>query len=133
VKATMRFETKPGEQAQVDFGHFPFITPDGQRHWYWGFVMVLAWSRLLYVEFIRHADVASFIRCHLNASSASAASRVPASTTIRQWWSWGGTPTACRTGTRRFSTSRSGSVSRRGCVGLIAPRPKGASRVASST
>jgi transposase len=67
VTATMRFETKPGEQAQVDFGHFPFITPDGQRHWYWGFVMVLAWSRLLYVEFIRHADVASFIRCHLNA------------------------------------------------------------------
>ena len=56
-----------GEQAQVDFGHFPFLTPDGQRHWYWGFVMVLAWSRLLYVEFIRRADVASFIRCHLNA------------------------------------------------------------------
>ena len=25
VKATMRFETKPGEQAQVDFGHFPFL------------------------------------------------------------------------------------------------------------
>lgn len=67
VKATMRFETKPGEQAQVDFGHFPFLTPDGQRQWYWGFVMVLAWSRLLYIEFIRRADVASFIRCHLNA------------------------------------------------------------------
>ncbi|MGH7397963.1 MAG: IS21 family transposase [Candidatus Rokuibacteriota bacterium] len=67
VKATMRFETKPGEQAQVDFGHFPFLTSDGQRHWYWGFVMVRAWSRLLYVEFIRRADVASFIRCHLNA------------------------------------------------------------------
>lgn len=67
VKATVRFETKPGEQAQVDFGHFPFLTADGQRHWYWGFVMVLAWSRLLYVEFIRRADVASFMRCHLNA------------------------------------------------------------------
>jgi transposase len=25
VKATMRFETKPGEQAQVDFGHFAFL------------------------------------------------------------------------------------------------------------
>jgi transposase len=67
VKATVRFETKPAEQAQVDFRHFPFLTPDGQRHWYWGFVMVLAWSRLLYVEFIRRADVTSFIRCHLNA------------------------------------------------------------------
>jgi transposase len=67
VNATVRFETKPGEQAQVDFGRFAFLAPDGQRHWYWGFVMVLAWSRLLYVEFIRRADVASFIRCHLNA------------------------------------------------------------------
>jgi len=67
VKATMRFETQPREQAQVDFGHFPFLTLDGQPHWYWGFVMVLAWSRLLYVEFIRRADVASFVRCHLNA------------------------------------------------------------------
>jgi transposase len=67
VKATTRFETKPGEQAQVDFGHFPFLTSDGQRHWYGGFVMVLAWSRLLYVEFLRRADVTSFIRCHLNA------------------------------------------------------------------
>jgi hypothetical protein len=26
VSATMRFETKPGEQAQVDFGRFPFRT-----------------------------------------------------------------------------------------------------------
>lgn len=67
VTAAMGFETKPGEQAQVDLGHFAFLPPDGQPHWYWGFVMVLAWSRLLYVEFIRRADVASFVRCHLNA------------------------------------------------------------------
>jgi hypothetical protein len=24
-------ETKPSEQAQVDFGRFPFLTPAGQR------------------------------------------------------------------------------------------------------
>jgi len=70
IKATMRFETKPGEQAQVDFGHFAFVTPTGQRQWLWGFVMVLAWSRLLYVEFIRRADVATFLRCHLHAFEA---------------------------------------------------------------
>jgi transposase len=67
VKATMRFETTPGEQAQVDFGRFAFLTASGQRQWRWGFVMVLTWSRLLYVEFIRRADVATFIRCHLHA------------------------------------------------------------------
>jgi transposase len=70
VKATMRFEPKPGEQAQVDFGHFAFVTPTGQRQWLWGFVMVLAWSRLLYVEFVRRADVATFLRCHLHAFEA---------------------------------------------------------------
>jgi transposase len=29
--ATMRFETRPGEQAQVDFGYFSYLTPDGSR------------------------------------------------------------------------------------------------------
>ena len=29
--------------------------------------MVLGWSRAIYVEFVRRADVATFIRCHLNA------------------------------------------------------------------
>ncbi len=33
----------------------------------WAFVMVQGWSRAIYVEFVRRADVASFIRCHLNA------------------------------------------------------------------
>ena len=67
AKATVRFETNPAEQAQVDFGHFAYVTPTGERRWYWAFVMVLSWSRLLYVEFIRRADVATFIRCHVNA------------------------------------------------------------------
>jgi transposase len=67
VAATVRFETKPGEQAQVDFGRFPFLTPEGHRQWFWPFVMVLAGSRALYVQFIRRADVASFLRCHLDA------------------------------------------------------------------
>jgi transposase len=67
AKATVRFETEPAEQAQVDFGHFAYVTPTGARQWYWAFVMVLSWSRLLYVEFVRRADVATFIRCHVNA------------------------------------------------------------------
>jgi transposase len=65
--ATMRYETEPGEQAQVDFGHFTYLTTDGQRRSVWAFVMVLSWSRMLYVEFIARADTATFIRCHLNA------------------------------------------------------------------
>ena len=33
----------------------------------WAFVMVLSWSRSIYVEFIRRADTASFIQGHVNA------------------------------------------------------------------
>ena len=66
-RATMRFETEPGEQAQVDWGSFSYAGADGRKHRLWAFVMVLGWSRALYVEFVRRADVASFMRCHLNA------------------------------------------------------------------
>jgi len=67
VKATVRFETQPGEQAQVDFGRFRYKLPEGGTRSYWGFVMVLSWSRAIYVEFVPKADTAAFIRCHLNA------------------------------------------------------------------
>ena len=63
----MRFETESGEQAQVDWGVFSYIGEDGRKHRMWAFVMVLGWSRAIYVEFVRRADVATFIRCHLNA------------------------------------------------------------------
>ena len=33
----------------------------------WAFVMVLGWSRAIYVELVRRADTASFIQCHVNA------------------------------------------------------------------
>lgn len=29
--------------------------------------MVLGWSRAIYVEFVRRADVASFMQCRVNA------------------------------------------------------------------
>jgi len=66
-KVTMRFETEPGEQAQVDWGEFRYQTPEGGRRKLWCFVMVLSWSRAMYVEFVPKADTTTFIRCHLNA------------------------------------------------------------------
>jgi transposase len=65
--ATMRYETDPGEQAQVDFGFFRYELPTGGTRSLWAFALVLSWSRALYVEFIQRADVASFIRCHVHA------------------------------------------------------------------
>jgi len=66
-KATMRFETAPGEQAQVDWGCFGFIEHQGRRRRLYAFVMTLGWSRATYVEFTVSADEAWFLRCHLHA------------------------------------------------------------------
>ena len=66
-KATVRFETEPGEQAQVDFGLYRYVTPEGTTKQVYAFVMVLSWSRAIYVEFVTRADLVTFLRCHWNA------------------------------------------------------------------
>lgn len=66
-QSTMRFETAPGEQAQVDWGSFAYRTADGKERRVWAFVMVLSWSRAMYVEFVSRPTTETFIRCHLNA------------------------------------------------------------------
>ena len=63
----MRFETEPGEQAQVDWGSLSYIGADGKQRRVWVFVMTLGWSRACYVELVRKADTAAFIQCHVNA------------------------------------------------------------------
>lgn len=65
--ATVRFETAPGEQAQVDWGHFGFIEHRGRRRPLYAFVMTLGFSRAMYLEFTVSADSAWFLRCHLHA------------------------------------------------------------------
>jgi len=66
-EATVRFETLPGEQAQVDWGHFGFIEDHGRRRKLYGFVMTLGWSRASYLEFTISADAAWWLRCHVHA------------------------------------------------------------------
>ena len=66
-EATMRFETAPGEQAQVDWGSLPYVGEDGKLRRVWVFVMTMGWSRACYVELVRRADTAAFIQCHANA------------------------------------------------------------------
>ncbi len=62
----MRFETALGEQAQVDFGSCAYRAPTKGTRRVWAFTMVVSWSRMLYLEFIRRADTSTFIRCHLH-------------------------------------------------------------------
>jgi transposase len=66
-QATVRFETKPGEQAQVDWGHFGHIVHQGKRRRLYAFIMTLGWSRAMYLEFTVSMDLAWWLRCHVHA------------------------------------------------------------------
>ena len=66
-KAYLRFETLPGQQAQVDFGDFQMTQADGTTSTVYGFVMVLGYSRYPYVEFLERCTMTAFLRCHQNA------------------------------------------------------------------
>jgi transposase len=64
--ATVRFETEPGEQAQVDWACFGTIEHQGHQRRLYAFLMTLAWSRAMYVEFTVSADMAWWLRCHIH-------------------------------------------------------------------
>lgn len=65
--ATVRFETEPGEQAQIDWGHFGQIEHQGRQRRLYAFVMTLGWSRAIYLEFTVSLEAVWFLRCHLHA------------------------------------------------------------------
>lgn len=70
-KLTVRYETPPGKQAQADWayaGRFPDPSgPSGHMVPVYIFVMVLGFSRMLYVEFTSSMKLPTLISCHLNA------------------------------------------------------------------
>lgn len=66
---TVRVETPPGEEAQVDFGYAGrMIDPEtGELRKTWVFVMTLSWSRHQYAEFVFDQKVETWLRLHRNA------------------------------------------------------------------
>jgi transposase len=65
-QATVRFETEPGQQTQVDWGHFGYIKHQGKRRRLYGFVMTLGWSRAMYLEFTVSTNITWWLRCHIH-------------------------------------------------------------------
>ncbi len=63
AKATVRFETAPGQQAQADWAYVGVV--EGVK--VYAFIMVLSFSRMLYVEFTKSMDMATLIGCHQKA------------------------------------------------------------------
>lgn len=67
-KLTVRFETAPGDQAQVDWQYAGvFQTPAGETVKVYAFVMVLGYSRAIYVHFTTSMALPVLLLCHEKA------------------------------------------------------------------
>jgi len=65
--AVRRFETAPGRQAQVDWGHFGTLESDGRSQPVWGFTFTLGYSRALMAEAALDQKLGTLLRLHEEA------------------------------------------------------------------
>ena len=70
AEAYLRLRTLPGEQAQVDWGHFGHLQIGRARRTLMAFVMVLSHSRQIFLRFCLDARMENFLRGHLAAFAA---------------------------------------------------------------
>lgn len=68
-KATVRFETMPGLQGQVDWAFFEdhLVSEGRELRKLYCFLMILGYSRMRYIEFVTDMSTNTLIRCHQNA------------------------------------------------------------------
>src|SRR5215471_21634411 len=62
----MRYETKPGEQMQYDWGEVRYEHKGHDRKLY-GFTAVLGYSRMRFITFVKRCDTPTMIRCMMEA------------------------------------------------------------------
>ena len=65
--AYVRFETAPGFQAQMDIGDFKVRCENGEEITVYAMIMVLGFSRHMYVEFVERCTMPVFLDFHMNA------------------------------------------------------------------
>ena len=70
AEAYLRLRSLPGEQAQVDWGHFGHLQIGRARRPLMAFVMVLSHSRQIFLRFFLDARMESFLRGHVGAFTA---------------------------------------------------------------
>lgn len=66
-RGSHRFETNPGEQAQVDWGHFGKIEVNGRVERLYFFLYTLGYSRAAYLEFTVRQNLQTLLNCHINS------------------------------------------------------------------
>lgn len=70
AEAYLRLRTLPGEQMQCDWAHFDHLQIGRARRPLMGFVMVLSYSRRIFLRFSLNAQMDSFLRGHVEAFDA---------------------------------------------------------------
>jgi transposase len=67
VVAVRRFETPPGKQAQVDWGHLGSLSEAGVEHAMWGFTITLGYSRMMMAEAATNQTLGTLLRMRESA------------------------------------------------------------------
>jgi transposase len=67
AEAYLRLRSLPGEQGQVDWGHFGKLTVGQAVRPLMAFVLVLSWSRQIFLRFYPGAAMPYFLRGHVDA------------------------------------------------------------------
>lgn len=67
AEAFQRLKTLPGEQAQVDWAHFGKFQVGRAQRVLWAFVLVLSFSRRVFLRFFPSASMPFFLRGHVDA------------------------------------------------------------------
>jgi len=70
AEAYLRLRTLPGEQAQVDWGSFGYLTIGKAKRPLMAFVMVLSYSRKIFLHFYLNQRIENFLRGHEGAFNA---------------------------------------------------------------
>jgi transposase len=70
AEAYLRLRTLPGEQAQCDWAHFGHLVIGRARRPLMAFVLVLSYSRHIFLRFFLDARMENFLRGHLGAFAA---------------------------------------------------------------
>ncbi len=67
-KICIRFNTEPGQEAQIDFGYLGLVKDNnGKLRKTWIFNMRLSFSRLDFYKKVHNQTVETFIQCHIEA------------------------------------------------------------------
>ena len=67
AEAFLRLKTLPGDQGQVDWGQFSHLTIGQAKRPLMAFVMVLSWSRQIFLRFYLNQQTSNFLRGHVAA------------------------------------------------------------------